>query len=221
MASCLPCVPHTSGELELALQHAALPAIASPWVLVLEMVWGYIQHSFPHTRCLDLANLSVSAHGIGKCRECPCSSRFQTEWVYGGHSKESSAVIPLGLLLGSERALFPPCKAAELSGCSVRPEALLPGGKRGAEAGGMTTASVLAGPAGWAVLALVPWSLKLSSTSNEAELQVCVICWEFSWMTAQQMHWVLGEEQPPVKQPCIVASQVETRTAGVLSGKCF
>lgn len=103
----------------------------------------------------------------------------------------------------------------------MRPESLLPGGKRGAEAGGMTTAAVLPGPAGWAVLALVPWPVGLCSTSNEAEVQVCVICWEFSPMTAQQTHWVAGEEQPPGKQPCIVASQVENRTAVVLSGKCF
>lgn len=57
----------------------------------------------------------------------------------------------LGLLLGSERALFPLCRAAELPGYSVRAESLVPG-EKGAEAGGVTIASVLgcAGSDPWA-----------------------------------------------------------------------
>lgn len=62
------------------------------------------------------------------------------------------------MLLGSERDLFPLQKAAELSGCLVRPGLLPPAGKSGAELGGMATGSVLAGMAELPALALVSCS---------------------------------------------------------------
>lgn len=145
------------------------------------MVWGYILHSFPHTECLDLAKLSVSALALEGARNVLALVGFKLSEFMVGHR----AVIALGLIREGFISSVQSCRVAWVL-CEIRVTA--------AGLAGLTRASVLAAPAGWAVLALLPGPIKLCSPSEEAELHFSPSAESFPG-DSTAMPWVAGEEQ--------------------------
>lgn len=218
MKSCLPCVPHTSGGLELALHHAVLPATGSPWItspwdglrlytsfLSTLKMFGFGQPlSFSpwHSKVpamslfrwiLNWASLWWAEQGV---QSCNCT------WRAAGIREGFICTMP------SFICTVPSCRAAWVF-CEMGVAAARVGEEQGWEGWPLLCP-------GWAGCASsAPGLVELCSTSEEAELPISPLL--RGLLAGDALSGWGGAA--PVPQLCMVASQEQNRTAAVLSGK--